>query len=80
MRARLSPELPPGGQVPHGHRLDLVELYLSLQDLLDLALLWTLLHLLSTNQVQVFGGQDEVALHRLEQSRKCACWLVGGPT
>lgn len=51
--------------VPHRNRLDLVELHLPLQNLLDLAFLWTLLHLLSANQVQEFGGEDEIPLHRL---------------
>ena len=51
--------------VPQGNRLDSVDLYLPLENLLDLTLIWTLLHLLSTNQVQELWGQDEVTLHCL---------------
>lgn len=51
--------------LPQGNGLDLVELNLSLQNLLDLALVRTLLHLLPTNQVQELGGEDEIPLHRL---------------
>lgn len=54
---------------PQGNRLDLVELNLPLKDLLDLAFIRTLLHLLSTNQVQELGGQDEVTLHGLWNNR-----------
>lgn len=51
--------------VPHGNRLDPVELNLSLQNLLDLSFVWSLLHLLSPNHVQELGGEDEISLHSL---------------
>lgn len=56
----------PGSRfVPQGNRLDLVELNLPLEDLLDLTFIRTLLHLLSTNQVQELRGQDEVPFYSL---------------
>lgn len=56
--------------VPEGHRLDLVDLDLPLENFLDLTFIWTLLHLLSSNQVQELWGQDEVALHRLKERER----------
>lgn len=53
------------GGVPQGHGLDLIELNLSLENLLDLAFIWTLFHLLSSNQVQEVRGQDQVTFHCL---------------
>lgn len=58
--------------VPHGNRLDPVELNLSLQNLLDLSFVWSLLHLLSPNQVQELGGEDQISLHSLgNRDRRC---------
>lgn len=42
--------------VPERNRLDLAEVNLPLENLLDLTFFWTLLHLLSTNQVQELGA------------------------
>lgn len=53
------------GGVPHGHRLDLVEFNLPLENLLDLAFIWTLFHLLSSNHVQEFRRKDQVTFHCL---------------
>lgn len=56
--------------VPQGNRLDLVELDLPLQNLLDLTLIWTLLHLLTSNQVQELRSEDEITLYSLRNNRK----------
>lgn len=42
--------------VPERNRLDLAEFNLPLENLLDLTFFWTLLHLLSTNQIQELGA------------------------
>lgn len=55
------------GLIPQGNRLDLVKLNLPLENLLDLAFIWSLFYLLSTNQVQEAEGQNEVPFHSLEQ-------------
>lgn len=57
------------GHAPQRNRLDLVELDLSLQNLLNLALVWTLLNLLTANQVQELGRQDEVTLNSLRSKK-----------
>lgn len=46
-----------------------MELNLSLQDLLNLTLVWTLLNLLAANQVQELGCQDEVTLNSLRSNK-----------
>lgn len=57
------------GCVPQRNRLNLVELNLPLQNLLNLTLVWTLLHLLTANQVQELGRQDEVTLNSLRSNK-----------
>lgn len=54
---------------PQGNRLDFVELDLSLENLLNLTLVWTLLNLLAANQVQELGRQDEVTLNSLRSNK-----------
>lgn len=46
-----------------------MELDLSLQNLLNLTLVWTLLNLLTANQVQELGRQDEVTLNSLRSKK-----------
>lgn len=46
-----------------------MQLDFPLQNLTDLTFIWTLLHLLSTNQVKKLGGENEVLLHRLRSKR-----------
>lgn len=56
--------------IPQGNRLDLVQFDLPLQNLLDLTLVWTLLHLLTSNQVQELRSEDEITLHSLRNNKK----------
>lgn len=46
-----------------------MELDLSLQNLLNLTFVWTLLNLLTANQVQELGRQDEVTLNSLRSKK-----------
>ena len=62
-----------GWFLPQRNTTDAVELQLPLQHLSDLALLRALLHLLSANQIDAPGGQDEVPPHGL-----CVRIKVGG--
>lgn len=55
--------------VPQGNRLDFAKLNLPFKNLLDLAFIWTLFHLLSTNQVEECWGQDQITFHRLWTDR-----------
>ena len=51
--------------LPQRHSADAAELQLPLQHLSDLSLLRALLHLLSANQIDAPGRQDEVPPHGL---------------
>lgn len=51
--------------LPERNGLDPVELDLPLQNLLDLAFIRAVLHLLSPNQIQELWSQDQVPFHRL---------------
>lgn len=54
-----------------------MEFDLSLQNLLNLTLIWTLLHLLTTNQVQELGRQDEVTLDSLSSNKNRSESVIG---